>query len=303
MKPVYNLPGAAALGVMTTYLSDNPAILGLAEDHNFRKYFKKFQFPALTNLGTAFGMGMIVSAAMIGLEPKGGKVGLAVLIGNIGAIIGSVISVRIMLHFTKAEYGTEEMCIPLEDGEDLDQLINTRKIRSGSLFSRALESFLDGGKNGVDVGLSIIPGVLGICTIVMMLTNGPSVDGTYTGAAYEGVALLPWLGSKISFILDPLFGFTDISGIAVPITALGAAGAAVGLVPHMVETGAAVANDIAVFTAMCMCWSGYLSTHVAMMSTLKANKLTGKAILSHTIGGFCAGVVAHWLFQLLSMIF
>ena len=301
MKPVYNLPGASALGIMTTYLSDNPAILGLAEDKNFRKYFKKYQFPALTNLGTSFGMGMIVSAAMIGLEPKGGHTGIAVLVGNIGAIVGSIISVRIMLHFTKKEYGTEEMCIPLEDGEDMNQLMNTRKIRSGGLFGRTLEALLDGGKGGVDVGLSIIPGVLAICTLVMMLTNGPSADGTYTGAAYEGVALLPWLGSKISFILDPLFGFADASGIAVPITALGAAGAAVGLIPHMVETGTALANDIAVFTAMCMCWSGYLSTHVAMMSTLKANKLTGKAILSHTIGGFCAGVVAHWLFQIITI--
>ena len=41
MKPLYNLPGAASVGVMTTYLSDNPAILGLAEDRNFRRYFKK----------------------------------------------------------------------------------------------------------------------------------------------------------------------------------------------------------------------------------------------------------------------
>lgn len=41
MKPVYDLPGAASMGVLTTYLSDNPAILGLAEDTNFRKYFKK----------------------------------------------------------------------------------------------------------------------------------------------------------------------------------------------------------------------------------------------------------------------
>ena len=43
MKPLYDLPGAASLGIMTTYLSDNPAILGLAEDTNFRKYFKKYQ--------------------------------------------------------------------------------------------------------------------------------------------------------------------------------------------------------------------------------------------------------------------
>ena len=154
----------------------------------------------------------------------------------------------------------------------------------------------------MDVGLAIIPGVLAICTLVMMLTNGPSESGVYTGAAYEGVALLPWIGEKIQFILTPLFGFTDPSAISVPITALGAAGAAIGLVPNMVETGAAAANDIAVFTAMCMCWSGYLSTHVAMMSSLGANKLTGKAILSHTIGGICAGVAANWLFKLAVLI-
>ena len=66
MKPVYGLPGAASLGVVTTFLSDNPAILSLAEDQNFRRYFKKYQFPALTNLGTAFGMGLIVCTYMYG---------------------------------------------------------------------------------------------------------------------------------------------------------------------------------------------------------------------------------------------
>ena len=65
MKPLYNLPGAASVGIMTTYLSDNPAILGLAEDRNFRRYFKKFQLPALTTLGTAFGMGLIILAMIL----------------------------------------------------------------------------------------------------------------------------------------------------------------------------------------------------------------------------------------------
>ena len=32
-----------------------------------------------------------------------------------------------------------------------------------------MEALLDGGKNGVDVGLAIIPGVLAICTVVMIL--------------------------------------------------------------------------------------------------------------------------------------
>ena len=258
MKPLYNLPGAAALGVITTYLSDNPAILGLAEDKNFRKYFKKFQIPALTNLGTSFGMGLIVSTFMIGLKLKGGHAGTAVLVGNFSAIIGSIISVRIMLHFTKKEYGTEEYCVQFEEHEDMDAIMNTREIRDGGIGGRAIEALLEGGKNGVDVGLAIIPGVITICTLVMMLTNGASADGTYTGAA-------------------------------------------IGLVPHMAEAGTVLANDVAVFTAMCMCWSGYLSTHVAMMSSLKVNKLTGKAILSHTIGGLCAGVAANWIFKLVML--
>ena len=61
-----------------------------------------------------------------------------------------------------------------------------------------------------------------------MLTNSAPAGG-YTGAAYEGVGLLPWIGSKISFILQPLFGFSNPEAIAVPITALGAAGAAIGM--------------------------------------------------------------------------
>lgn len=302
MKPLYNLPGAASVGIMTTYLSDNPAILGLAEDKNFRRYFKKFQLPALTNLGTAFGMGLIVTTFMLGINVPGEKIGASVLAGNLGAIVGSVVSVRIMMVFTKKEYGTAQYCIPVKEGESMNNLLNHREVRRGSVGGRLLESLLDGGKNGVNVGMAIIPGVLVICTLVMMLTNGPSADGSYTGAAYEGVALLPWIGEKLDFILKPLFGFTSASAVAVPITALGAAGAAIGLVPEMVNSGIAHANDIAVFTAMCMCWSGYLSTHVGMMSALKCPHMTGKAIISHTIGGLCAGVAANFIFRIISMI-
>jgi len=57
-----------------------------------------------------------------------------------------------------------------------------------------------------------------------------------------------------------------------------------------------------VFTAMCMCWSGYLSTHVAMMDSLKSSELTGKAIISHTVGGLCAGVAANWIYKLIMII-
>ena len=74
MKPLYGLPGASVVGVVTTYLSDNPAILTLAGDDNFKRYFKKYQLPALTNIGTAFGMGMIITTFMIGIKtPSGGS--------------------------------------------------------------------------------------------------------------------------------------------------------------------------------------------------------------------------------------
>ena len=151
------------------------------------------------------------------------------------------------------------------------------------------------------MGLAIIPGVLIICTIVMMLTNGHPESG-YTGAAYEGIALLPWIGEKLSFILQPLFGFQSNEAIAVPITALGAAGAAITIVEQLIANSLANAHDIAVFTAMCMCWSGYLSTHVAMMDSLKCSYLVGPAIISHTIGGLCAGIFANWFYQLLMLI-
>ena len=51
MEPLYHLPGASILGVLATYLSDNPAILTLADDSGFRCFFKKYQLPALTNRG------------------------------------------------------------------------------------------------------------------------------------------------------------------------------------------------------------------------------------------------------------
>ena len=304
IRVIYGLPGAATLGILATYLSDNPAILTLAEDRNFRRYFKKYQLPALTNIGTAFGMGLIITTFIIGL---GGVTGSgenfvkAALIGNVGAIIGSIVSTRIMLIKTKRVYGAEAPAMECTCGAASEEIIpdGMRVIRSGGIGSRFMSAMLEGGKNGVNMGLAIVPGVLIICTTVLMLTNGASADGTFTGAAYEGIGLLPFLADKIDFILDPLFGFSSAEAIAVPITALGAAGAAIGLIPGRVTSGLASGNDIAVFTAICMCWSGYLSTHVAMMDSLHYREMTGHAILSHTIGGLCAGVAAHYIFILI----
>ena len=111
MKPLYGLPGAASLGIMTTYLSDNPAILALAHDNGFRRYFKKYQLPALTNIGTAFGMGAIVTTTMLGIQSHKGESFLAAaLIGNLGAVIGSIVSTRLMLMKTSKIYGRTASC-------------------------------------------------------------------------------------------------------------------------------------------------------------------------------------------------
>ncbi|AXU11118.1 hypothetical protein [Parvimonas micra] len=293
MKPIYDLPGASSLGMLNCYLSDNPAILTLAHDDNFRRYFKKYQMPALTNLGTAFGMGLITTTTMMGLNVEGAVT--SALIGNLGAVIGSIVSVRLMMHATKKMYGTTEF-VEVKSSVEIPE--NSRVVREGSAGSRFIQAILDGGKVGVDMGLSIIPGVVIICTLVIILTNGPGAEGVYTGAANEGVGILPWIGSKLSFILSPLFGFSSPEAIAVPITALGSTGAAIGTVAKMAAVGKVSGNDIAVFTAICMCWSGYISTHIAMMDALGTKEATGKALISHTIGGLVAGVAAHILYML-----
>ncbi len=290
MKPLYDLPGASSLGVLNCFLSDNPAILTFADDDNFRRYFKQYQLPALTNLGTAFGMGLITTTAMMGLNVKSAIP--AALIGNLGAVAGSIVSVRLMIHFSKKLYGKDTF-VSTRNVESVPEKMRT--VREGNAGARFIQAMLDGGKSGINMGLAIIPGVVIICTIVIMLTNGPSADGTYTGAAREGIALLPWIGKKLSFILNPVYGFSAPEAISVPITALGSTGAALGIVKNMSMAGKVTANDIAVFTAICMCWSGYISTHIAMMDALDTKELTGKAIFSHTVGGLFAGFVAHLL--------
>ena len=44
--------------------------------------------------------------------------------------------------------------------------------KGASGFTRVLNSLLDGGRTGVDVGIAIIPGVLIISSLVMLLTFG-----------------------------------------------------------------------------------------------------------------------------------
>ena len=305
MKPLYNLPGVASLGAVMTFLSDNPAIITLSKDKTFRRYFKQYQIASLTNFGTSFGMGLVVVAFMTGRGYGSGA-----LVGLAGAFIGSIVTTRMMQKLTLKSYPELDSPMPdtVVEEKPLDEVVNETDEKGAKIeeekkgpFLRTLNAMLDGGKGGVEIGLSIIPGVLIISTIVMMTTFGAPAVGGYTGAAYEGVPLLPWLASKIDFVFRWLFGFEHPELIAFPITALGAVGAAIGLVPAFDASGLIDGNAIAVFTAMGMCWSGFLSTHTGMLDSLGYRQLISKAIASHTVGGLIAGISAHWLFVLFSL--
>lgn len=297
MRPLYNLPGVSALAGVLTFLSDNPAIIALANDKNFAGYYRKYQLVSLTNFGTAFGMGLIVITFMGTMSIHGSTQSLffPAMVGLAGAIVGSIVSTRLMQRASRKIVG-DDWVIP---GGRADE--NNVSFKSeGGIFLRFLNAILDGGKSGVDLGLAIIPGVLVISTAVMMMTFGPGVNGIYEGLPYEGVPILPNLFSHIWFIFEWLFGLEDPKLIAFPVTSLGAVGAALSLVKQFDAEGLINGNTIAVFTAMGMCWSGFLSTHTAMLDTLGYRQLTSKAILSHTIGGICGGVFAHFAYMLLS---
>jgi len=295
MRPLFGLPGASSIGVVSTYLSDNPAIMPLASDKGFLKYFKKWQVTTLVNLGTVFGMGLIVTTFMLAQSSVGRPLGKAVLLGNLGAILGGIVSVRLMGHFGKKKYGEVEDVLNREqEGYDI---LRFREVRQGNVAQRALQSLLDGGAHGVQTGLDIMPGIVIICTLVMMLAYG-ATDGVYTGAAYEGVAFFPWLGDKLSFLIEPLFGFSNPEAIAFPVTSLGSVGAAVAMVPKFLESGIIGAKEICVFTAIGICMAGFLSTHVGMMDGIKERDLTSVAILTHLAGSLSAGVFGHALFLL-----
>ena len=295
MKPLYNLPGVAALGGVMTFLSDNPAIIALSKDKKFASYFKKYQLISLTNFGTAFGMGFVVIITMIGYGQLTGA-----LVGLVGAVCGSVISTRLMQRNCLKEY--PELDSPV--AETIEEVIPEKeeKKKKDGVFMRFLNAILDGGKNGVELGLQIIPGVLIITTAVIMITFGTGEAGVYNGSSSQGVPILPWLAEKIHWVFEWLFGFKDMELIAFPMTALGAVGASLGLLPTFNAAGILDGNAIAVFTAIGMCWSGYLSTHTAMLDSLGYRKVISKALGAHTIAGLCAGIIAHFLYLLISLI-
>lgn len=296
MKPLYNLPGVAALGGVMTFLSDNPAIIALSKDRNFASYFKKYQLISLTNFGTAFGMGFVVIITMIGYGQVTGA-----MVGLFGAFCGSIISTRIMQRSCLKSYPEMDSPVLEEVVQDKPEEQAEEQHKDG-IFMRFLNAVLDGGKNGVELGLQIIPGVLIITTAVIMITFGAGPGGVYDGSSSQGVPILPWLAEKIHWVFEWLFGFTHMELIAFPMTALGAVGAALGLLPTFNAAGILDGNTIAVFTAIGMCWSGFLSTHTAMLDSLGYRKVISKAIGAHAIAGLCAGIIAHFVFLLVSLI-
>ncbi|MEE4198291.1 MAG: hypothetical protein V2I54_11655 [Bacteroidales bacterium] len=292
MRPVFRLPGVASLAGLMTFFSDNPAIISLSNDKNFSRYFKKYELISLTNFGTASGMGLIVLTFMSSF----GFFGPA-MIGFLGAIVGAIVSTRMMQGMIRGKLSDER---PVGDQKEDSSSISFKS--KGGVFLRFLNSILDGGKSGVDLGLQIIPGVLIISTVVMIITFGPEDASVgYQGLAYEGVPVLPKIASWFDWLFKGLFGFEKPELVAFPITSLGAVGAALSLVKAFIGQGIITGNEIAVFTAMGMCWSGYLSTHTAMLDTLNHRFLTSKALISHTIGGIVAGTFAHYLYLLLSL--
>lgn len=298
MRPLFGLPGAAALGAVTCYISDNPAILALAEDEGYDKYFTPAEKLTYTNLGTVFGMGLIVTAYMLSL---GSEYFTAVLIGNIGAILGGCVSVRLMLRYAKKKINEPKK--QRVEISKTDSAMETRTIRAGGTFERFMSAMMDGAKSGVTLGLACASGTVLICTFVMILTFGPAgANGEYLGVAYEGVAFLPWIGSFFLPVADLLWGFTSSELLAFPFTALGASGSAMGLTKGFIDAGFADARTVAAFTGMAICWSGFLSTHVGMLDTLHQDNHVKQAIGYHLIGGVLAGVFANYLYLLVSML-
>lgn len=294
LRPLFNLPGVSSAGALMTFLSDKPAIISVAKNPKFARYFKRYQHISLVNFAGSYAMGLLVIIFMMGhgfyTEP---------LYGLVGAIIGSIIATRLMQRLILKE------CPQYRDEDVIEKDVSEKKTPyethpddpRQTLFVRVLDALLDGGKSGVEVGLAIIPGVLIISTLVMTLTFGSDPEtGTYTGEAYQGTELLTFLASKAGFLFQWLFGFNASELVAFPITALGTVGAALGLIPEMMSKGIIDSNAIAVFTAMGMCWSGFLSADAATLDSLGYRHFISRSFTCTFIGGIAAGIITHWLY-------
>ena len=241
-------------------------------------------------------MGFVVMITMIGYGHLTGA-----LVGLFGAFCGSIISTRLMQRSCLRAYPELDSPVQEQMAEEIEDR-HVEESKKDGIFMRFLNAILDGGKNGVELGLQIIPGVLIITTAVIMITFGAGPSGVYDGSSSQGVPILPWLAEKIHWVFEWLFGFEHMELIAFPMTSLGAVGASLGLLPTFNAAGILDGNAIAVFTASGMCWSGFLSTHTAMLDSLGYRKVISKAIAAHATAGLCAGIIAHFVYLLVSLL-
>ena len=270
LRPLYDLPGVSSAGALMTFLSDKPAIISVAKNPLFSRYFKRYQHISLVNFAGSYAMGLLVIIFMMGhgyyTEP---------LYGLVGAVCGSIIATRLMQRLVlkeHPEYLTEDVISEAQgkEQETREPYETHPDDPRQTLFVRVLDALLDGGKTGVEVGLAIIPGVLIISTFV------------------------------IGFLFHWLFGFQASELVAFPITALGTVGAALGLIPEMMTKGIIDSNAIAVFTAMGMCWSGFLSADAATLDSLGYRHFISRSFTCTFVGGIAAGVITHWLYFLVT---
>ena len=89
------------------------------------------------------------------------------------------------------------------------------------------------------------------------------------------------------------------TGVLTVLTALGSVGAAVSLAQSYTKSGILSGNEVAVFAAFGILWSGFLSTHVAILDMLGYRRLVAAAIWSHLAAGLVAGIVANLLYHAL----
>ena len=160
MRPIFNLPGQAAMAAVMTFFSDNPAVIGLAKDRRFKHLFKTTEFISLTNFATAFGLGLIVVTFMATVgDPDNPLVyAQAALIGLIGALVGAVVSTRLMQRLIRKE--VQGKSIPSQDNPPLNTVEENPQSLPSPSWLRFLNALLDGGKYGVETIMTAIPGIL-----------------------------------------------------------------------------------------------------------------------------------------------
>lgn len=309
MAPLYGLPGITFLGAFSSFLSENMAIIAFSRDPEFMRHLKPHHVPLLCNLGTSFGMGLFIVTLMVGLGFY-----KEAIIGMAGALVGSVFSVRFMSFLIRRKAKNDFTPDTQKRLDEIIQMAEAAKAReeeeaspllgdkvtikeTRGFVERFLSAIVEGGRYGVDIGLGMIPGVLVICSCLMILLKGEPETG-FSGGAFEGVAAIPhFMENYGRTIFEPLLGMSSPEAFGLTAACLGSAAAAVA---QLKTIGAAMtSHEVSVFAAFGILWSGFLATHVAIMDALGFRRFISAAVWSHAIAGFVAGITANILYQFL----